>query len=46
MIFKPILVDEACVEVQYLNNIGYKKGKSSGLNENEHHDTSKEGKKK
>jgi hypothetical protein len=30
MLFKPRTVDEACVQAQYLENIGQKKGKPSG----------------
>jgi hypothetical protein len=30
MLFKPRIVDEACVQAQYLENIGHKKGKPSG----------------
>jgi hypothetical protein len=30
MIFKPMIVDDACVQAQYLENIVHKKGKPSG----------------
>lgn len=46
MLFNPKSVDEACVQEQYLENIGLKKGKLSGLKKKEQHDASKEGKKK
>jgi hypothetical protein len=46
MLFKPRSVDEACVQAQYLENIGLKKGKSSGSKQKEQQDASKEGKKK
>jgi hypothetical protein len=46
MLFKPRTVDEACVQAQYLENIGQKKGKPSGSKKKEHQEASKEGKKK
>jgi hypothetical protein len=46
MLFKPRTVDEACVQAQYLENIGHKKGKPSGSKQKEHQEASKEGKKK
>jgi hypothetical protein len=46
MLFKPRTVDEACVQAQYLENIGQKKGKPSGSKQKEHQEASKEGKKK
>jgi hypothetical protein len=46
MIFNPRIVDEACVHAQYLENIGQNKGQPSGSKQKEHHDASKEGKKK
>jgi hypothetical protein len=46
MLFKPRIVDEACVQAQYLENIGQKKGQPSGLKQKEHQEASKEGKKK
>jgi hypothetical protein len=46
MLFKPKTVDEACVQAQYLENIGHKKGQPSGSKQKEHQDASKEGKKK
>ena len=46
MLFKPKLVDEACVQEHYLENIGLKIMQSSGLNQKEKHEASKEGKKK
>jgi hypothetical protein len=30
MLFKPMAFDEACVEVEYLENIGYRKRQQSG----------------
>jgi hypothetical protein len=30
MLFKPRTIDEACVQAQYLENIGHKKGQPSG----------------
>jgi hypothetical protein len=30
MLFKPKIIDEACVQAQCLENIGHKKGKPSG----------------
>jgi hypothetical protein len=39
-------MDEACVQEQYLENIGKNKGKTSGSNKKEHQEASKEGKKK
>ena len=46
MLFKTRVVDEACVQEQYLENIGQKKGKQSDLKQKEHQEASKEGKKK
>ena len=46
MLFKPKLVDEACVQAQYLQNIGLKRVQSSGSKQKEQHEASKEGKNK
>jgi hypothetical protein len=46
MFFKPRKVDEACVQEQYVENTGHTKGKPSGFKKKEHHEASKEGKKK
>ena len=46
MLFKPKSVDEACVQVQFLENIGLKKAQSSGSKQKKQHDTSKERKNK
>ena len=46
MLFKPKMVDEACVQAQYLENIGLKGAQSNGLKKKEKQDASKEGKKK
>jgi hypothetical protein len=46
MLFKPRTMDEACVQAQYLENIGQKKGNPSGSKKKEHQEASKEGKKK
>jgi hypothetical protein len=35
MLFKPRIMDEACVQEQYLENIGQKKGRPSGSKEKE-----------
>jgi hypothetical protein len=45
MLFMPRTVDKACVHAQYLENIGYKKGKPSGSKQKEHREASKEGNK-
>jgi hypothetical protein len=34
MLFKPRTIDEACVQAQYLENIGHKKGNQVVLNRN------------
>jgi hypothetical protein len=34
MLFKPRTIDEACVQAQYLENIGHKKGQPSGSKQN------------
>lgn len=44
ILFNPRSVDEACVQAQYLEKIGLKKGKSSGSKQKEQQDASKEGK--
>jgi hypothetical protein len=46
MLFKPRTMDEACVQAQYLENIGQKKGQTKWFEEKEHQEASKEGKKK
>jgi len=46
MLFKPISVDKACVQAQYLDNIGENKGKLTGRMKKDHHEYSKEGNKK
>ena len=46
MLFNPRMVDEVCVQAQYLKNIGEKKGQPSGLKHKEHQEASKKGKKK
>jgi hypothetical protein len=46
MIFNPRVVDEACVEAQYLEKIGQKKGKPSGSKKKENQEASKEGNEK
>lgn len=35
MLFKPWLVDDVCVQVQYLQNIGLKKAQTSGSKQKE-----------
>jgi hypothetical protein len=30
VLFKPMIIDEACVHTQYVENIGHKKGQPSG----------------
>ena len=39
-------MDEACVQAQYLENIGLKRAQSSGSKQKEQQDASKDGKKK
>jgi hypothetical protein len=39
-------VDEACVQAQYLENIGQRRGHPIGSKQKEHQDASKEGKEK
>jgi hypothetical protein len=46
MLFKPRTMDEACVQAQYLENIGHKKGQPSGSKQKEHQGASKMGRKK
>jgi len=46
MLFKPKIVDEACVQAQYLDNIGLKRAQTSGSKQKEQQNASKEGKKK
>jgi hypothetical protein len=46
MLFKQWIVDEACVQPQYMEKIGHKKGQPSGSKHKYHQDDSKEGKKK
>jgi hypothetical protein len=46
MIFKPRKVDEACVQAQYLENMGHKKRQPSSSKQKEHEEASKEGMKK
>jgi hypothetical protein len=43
ILFKPRTIDEACVQAQYLENIGDKKGHPSGSKHKYHQDASKEG---
>lgn len=45
MLFNPKSVDEACVQTQYLENIGLERAQSIGSKQKEQHDASKEGKK-
>lgn len=42
MLLKPKMVDEDCLEAQYLENIGLKRAQSSGLTQKEKQDASKE----
>jgi hypothetical protein len=44
ILFKIRKMYEVCVHAQYLENIGQKNGKQSGLKEKEHQEASKEGK--
>jgi hypothetical protein len=46
ILFTQRIVDEVCVEEQYLENIHHKKGKPSGSKQKEHQEASKEGEKK
>jgi hypothetical protein len=46
MFFKPRKLDDSCVQEQYLENIGQKKGHPSGSKQKDHQEASKEGKKK
>ena len=46
MLFKNKTSDEACVQAQYVENIGHTKGQLSGSKQKENQDSSKEGKKK
>ena len=46
MLFNPMEIDEACVQAQYLGNVGHKKGQPSGSKHKENRYDSKEGKKK
>jgi hypothetical protein len=44
MLFRPRTMDEVCVQAQYMENKGQKKGQPSGLKKKEDHEVSKEGK--
>jgi hypothetical protein len=46
MLFNTMKLDEACVQAQYLENIGQKKRQPSGSKQKENQKASKEGKKK
>jgi hypothetical protein len=46
MLFKLKTVYEPCVQAQYLEIIGHKKGQPSGYKQKDHQEASKEGKKK
>jgi hypothetical protein len=46
MFFKPSTMDEACVQAQYLENIGHKRAQPSSSKQKEHQEASKEAKKK
>jgi len=46
MLLKPKMVGEACVQAQYLDNIGLKRAQSSGSKQKEQQDASKDGKNK
>jgi hypothetical protein len=46
MLFKPRTMDEACVQEQYLENLGHMKGKPRNSKQKEQQEASKEGKKK
>jgi hypothetical protein len=46
MLFNPRIMVEVCVQEQYFENIGQKKGKLSGLKQKECQEYSKKGKKK
>ena len=46
LFFKPITIDEAYMQAQYLDDMDKKEGKPSGSKWKEHQDTSKEGKNK
>ena len=45
MFFKPRTIHDPCVQAQYLENIGHKKGKPGRSKQKENQDASKEGKK-
>jgi hypothetical protein len=45
MLFIPRKLDDACIQTQYLENIGQKNEKPSGSKKKEHQETSKKGRK-
>jgi len=41
ILFKTMIIDEACVQERYLENIGHNKGHPSGSQQKHHQDASK-----